>query len=228
LLLLAFGHLAPGQPVRKSCNCPEGQDLAHQGEPDKVFTLSNGQQIGVCGDVEKIGADTIYSEVILYHCGHDGFFRGWDGIKTCKIYQDQDTIIVQQLFNLPVGENMQIITTTFRTEKYFYRGARFVTRSVYRVDLKPYTTSQIEDVLGQYTRLKKGDHAGILQTARRLCWAHISGSNEAGIAFDNLYEKFSLPETGISDEMDQLHGLYWFWKLDHGRTQKGLTELPVP
>src|ERR1700753_790078 len=86
-----------------SCNCPTGQNLAHQGAPNKIFYLSNGKSIGLCGDSEKVDQDTIYSEVILYHCGNGGFFRGWNGIKTCRIDQDNDTIVVRHIVSLPLG-----------------------------------------------------------------------------------------------------------------------------
>lgn len=227
LLFLSFTDLALGQTTKNACNCPTGQDLAHQGAPERMFTLSNGKQIGLCGDLEKTGRDTIYSEVILYHCGNEeeGFFRGWDGIKTCRIHQDHDTILVQQLFGLPVGENMKIITTTFKTEKYFYRGSEFVVHSTYRTDLKKYTPSQIANVLEQYTQLKPRDYDNILLVMRRLFWAYVSGSAEAGKDLESFEEKFGPFIDEKSDEFDEIHGLYWFWKLDQ---TVGPTELQVP
>jgi hypothetical protein len=227
LLIPAFGRVALGQ-TNVSCNCPTGQDLAHQGAPDKVFYLSNGQQIGLCGDFEKADQDTVYSEVILYHCGHDGFFRGWDGIQTCKINQDKDTIVVRRLVALPIGKNMAIVSTFFRIEKYFYRGSKFVVRSVYRNDLTKYTSSQIEDVLDQYTKLKPGNYDAILLVERRLFWAYISGSAEAGNYLSSFDQKFGPFINAKSDEFDEVHGLYWFWKMDHLMAQRGQPELAVP
>ncbi|HWK08039.1 MAG TPA: hypothetical protein VNS58_30630 [Puia sp.] len=189
LLIPSFGHVVLGQ-TNVSCNCPTGQDLAHQGEPEKIFYLSNGKQIGLCGDFEKVNQDTVYSEVILYHCGSEGFFRCWDGIKTCKINQDEDTIVVRRLFALPIGKNMEIVSTSFKIEKYYYRGSRFVVHSVYRDDLTKYTLSQIEDVLDQYTKLTPGDYDTILLVERRLLWAYISGSAEAGSYLNSFDQKF--------------------------------------
>ncbi len=227
LLIPAFGHVALGQ-TNSSCNCPTGQDLAHQGAPEKVFYLSNGNQIGLCGDFEKVNQDTVYSEVILYHCGNEGFFRGWNGIKTCKINQDKDTIEVRQLVALPIGENMEIVSTSFKVEKYYYRGSKFVVRSVYRNDLTKYTSSQIKDVLDQYSKLTPGDYDAIILVERRLFWAYISGSAEAGSYLDSFAQKFG-PFIGTkSDEFDEVHGLYWFWKLDHLMAQRGQPELEVP
>src|SRR6186713_3384201 len=227
LLIPAFGHMALGQ-TNPSCNCPTGQDLAHQGLPEKVFYFSNGQRIGLCGDFEKVNQDTLYSEVILYHCGHDGFFRGWDGIKTCIINQDKDTILVRRLFSLPIGKNMEIVPTYFRIEKYYYRGSKFVVRSVYRKDLANYTSSQIKDVLDQYTKLTPRDYDAILLVRRRLFWAYISGSAEAGSYLDSFDQKFGPFIDAKSDEFDEVHGLYWFWKMDHLMAQRGQPELVVP
>ena len=227
LLLPAFGQVTLGQ-TSSSCNCPTGQDLAHQGAPDKVFYLSDGKQIGLCGDFEKVDQDTVYSEVILYHCGNEGFFRGWDGIKTCKINQDKDTIVVQQLVALPIGKNMEIVSTSFRIQKYYYRGSKFLVRSVYRTDLTKYTSSQIGEVLDQYSKLTPGDYNAILLVKRRLFWAYISGSAEAGSYLNTFDQKFGPFIQAKSDEFDEVHGLYWFWKMDHSMAQRGQPELPVP
>lgn len=227
LLIPAFGHVALGQ-TNPSCNCPTGQDLAHQGKPERVFHLSNGKQIGLCGDFEKVDQDTVYSEVILYHCGNEGFFRGWSGIKTCEINQDKDTILVRQLVALPIGKDMEVVSTSFKIEKFFYRGSRFVTHPVYRNDLTKYTSSQIADVLNQYSKLTPGDYDAILLVKRRLFWAYVSGSAEAGSYLDSFDQKFG-PFTGAkSDEFEEVHGLYWFWKMDHLMAQIGKPELDVP
>lgn len=225
VLVLSFTAPAFSQTTKNTCNCPTGQDLAHQGAPERMFTLSNGNLIGLCGDLEKAGRDTIYSEVILYHCGEEGFFRDWDGIKTCKIYQDHDTIVVQQLFSLPLGEKMQLITTTFKTEKYFYRGSGFLVNSSYRTDLPKYTPPQITDVLAQYAKLTRGNYDNILQVERRLFWAYVSGSAEAGNDLASFSKKFGPFIGDKSDEFDEVHGLYWSWKLDQ---TTGQTELTVP
>ena len=227
LLIPSFGHVALGQ-TNVSCNCPTGQDLAHQGAPEKIFYLSNGNQIGLCGDVEEVNQDTVYSEVILYHCGNEGFFRGWDGIKTCKINQDRDTIVVRRLVALPIGGNMGIVSTSFKIEKYYYRGSKFFVRSVYRTDLTKYTLSQIEDVLDQYTKLAPGDYDTILLVERRLFWAYISGSAEAGTYLNSFEKKFGPFTEAKSDEFNEVHDLYWSWKMDHLMAQGGQSELAVP
>ena len=227
LFIPAFGHAALGQ-TSASCNCPSGQDLAHQGAPEKVFYLSNGGQIGLCGDFEKVNQDTIYSEVILYHCGSDGFFRGWDGIQTCKINQDKDTIVVRPLVSLPIGKNMEIVSTSFKIEKYYYRGSKFVVHPVYRDDLTKYTPSQIQDVLDQYSKLTPGNYDTILLVERRLFWAYISGSAQAGSYLNSFDQKFGPFTDTKSDEFNEVHGLYWYWKMDHLMAQGGQIELAVP
>ena len=227
LLIPAFGHVALGQ-TNVSCKCPTGQDLAQQGVPAKVFYLSNGKQIGLCGDFDKVNQDTVYSEVILYHCGSKGFFRGWDGIKTCKINQDNDTIEVRRLVGLPIGKNMEVVSTPFRIEKYYYRGPKFVVRSVYPKDLTKYTPSQIADVLNQYSKLTPGNYDAILLVERRLFWAYISGSAEAGSYLSSFDQKFGPFTEAKSEEFDEVHGLYWFWKMDHLMAQRGQPELVVP
>jgi len=225
LLFLAIGHMAVGQTKVSSCNCPTTQDLAHQGAPEKVFYLSNGNQIGLCGDIEKVDKDTIYSEVILYHCGAEGFFRGWDDNKTCMISQNKDTIEVRQLVTLPVGKNMELVSTSFKIEKFFYRGSRFVVSPMYRTDLAKYTASQVKDALDQYSGLVRGDYDKILLVERKLFWAYVSGSADAGRYLDSFEQKFG-PFTGArSNEFEEVHGLYWFWKFDHMMARN---ELPVP
>lgn len=227
LFIPAFGQVTLGQ-TNVSCNCPTGQDLAHQGAPEKVFYLSNGKQIGLCGDFDKEDRDTVYSEVILYHCGNEGFFRGWNGIKTCKIDQDKDTIVVRHMVALPIGENMEIVSTAFKIEKYYYKGSKFVVRSVYRNDLTKYDLPQIKTVLEQYSKLTPGDYDAILLVERRLFWAYISGSAEAGNYLNTFDQKFGPFIGARSDEFDEVHGLYWFWKMDHLMAQVGQPELAVP
>ncbi|TDX01461.1 hypothetical protein EDB95_2497 [Dinghuibacter silviterrae] len=224
LLIPAFGHAALGQ----TCHCPTVQDLAHQGAPEKMFYLSNGKQIGLCGDVEKVDRDTVYSEVILYHCGDEGFFRGWDGIKTCTIHQDKDTIMVRHLVTLPIGKNMEFISTSFRIERYYYKGSKFVVRSDYRNDLTKFTSSQIQDVLDQYNKLTPGDDNALLLVARGLFWAYISGSAEAGGYLNSFDQKFGPFAESKREEFDEVHGLYWSWKMDHLMGQGGQRELAVP
>jgi hypothetical protein len=226
LLMSIFGSRIFGQ-TGQTCNCPTNQDLSHQGTPERIFYLSNGKRIGLCGDIDTAGRDTIYSEVIIYHCGTEGFFRGWNGIKTCQISQDKDTIVVRQLVSLPIGKDMQVVSTAFKIEKYYYRGSGFVTRSVYRDDIPKYTPSQIEDVLGQYTKLTPGDYDAILLVERRLFWAYVSGSADAGRYLSSFDQKFGPFANAKTDEFDEIHGLYWFWKMDHVMME-GRPELPVP
>jgi len=214
LLFLVIGQMASAQIKKQSCNCPTGQDLAHQGAPEKIFYFKNGQQIGLCGDIEPGNKDTIYSEVILYHCGAEGFFRGWNGTQTCKITQDNDTVVVEKLVKLPVGKNMEVVSTSFRIEKFYYSGSKFITLSVYRTDLPKYTPAQIKNVLDQYTSLTRGDYDKALLVYRQLFWSYVSGSSEADEYLEKFEQQFG-PFTERFDEFDEIRGLYWFWNLNH-------------
>jgi len=67
--------------------------------------------------------------------------------------------------------------------------------------------TQIAGVLDQYAKLTPGDYDTILLVERRLFWAFISGSAEAGGYLNSFNQKFGPFTETTSDEFNEVHSL---------------------
>jgi hypothetical protein len=211
LILIILGHFAFGQ--NKNCNCPKN-DITATGKADRVFTLSNGNSIGLCGFIDKGNKDTTYSEFILFQCGHTKIFKQWDATQSCKISTTKDTLIIQELYGLAIDEKLEVTWVPFYITKLYFDKSTVRSISYFRKELPKYSTTQIKTVLKQYNGLaRQADGDSILLVAHRLFWAYVSGSREAAKHLDDFEKHFGPFDGAIAEEFHHLWATYKLFKL---------------
>ena len=207
-ILLTLGHFSFGQ--NNDCDCPKN-NLTTTEKAVKIFKFSNGIEFGLCGYIEY---DTIYSEFIIYQCGQSTFLNEWDATRSCVISLLNDTLSIQELYGLAIGNNLEIKWVPFHKTNYYFENSTLHTLSSFLTDLPKYSSSQIENVLKQHNQLtKKAGGDSILLVAHRLFWAYISGSKKAETFFKNFEKNFGPFDGHIAEEFHELWSTYKLYKL---------------
>ena len=111
IIILTFLILTSvyGQINKGSCDCPKTQYAGTKA--DTTFHLSNGKTIVLCGYKNPGSKPVTFSEFILTVCGQDTIIDFWGALKTCRPMVLKDTLFVDQLQNLPNGNNFKFQET---------------------------------------------------------------------------------------------------------------------
>jgi hypothetical protein len=196
----------------KNCDCPK-KGYNDSGKADKMFSFKNKMTIGLCGFMEQKGADTIYSEFVLFHCEQEKILKDWDATQSCKISKKRDTLIVQELYGLAIDKYLAIKWIPFYITKYYFVNSKLHSTSFFRNDLPKYTTKQIETVITQYRLVtKQSDADSILLIAHRLFWAYVSGSKEAANHLNSFETRFGPFDGAVAEEFHDLWATYQLHK----------------
>jgi hypothetical protein len=180
LLVAILGISAHAQ----TCNCPAGGR-----KPNATFIFSNGKSIGVCGYVERHKKDTVYSEFTLYECSGKTI-KKWGTDAPCAIQKYNDTLIVGELSNLPVGKGFSVKSEAFYQYKFYYQNGVLSQLNSFREDIRKYTDAEIKTAIGEYKKLTKDNSDKVIDVAELLFWSLVSGSKEAENDFRQINTKF--------------------------------------
>ena len=112
-----------GQEKKVICDCPKTPFAGTKA--DTTFHLSNGRTIVLCGYKNPESKPNTYSEFVLVACGQDTIIDFWGAVLTCRLKTNNDTLLVDQLENLPTGENLKYQETIWTTEKIYFTQAFF-------------------------------------------------------------------------------------------------------
>jgi hypothetical protein len=139
LFVILFVQQISAQRLSKACCCPT-KDLNETGKADKTFQLNNGKAIGLCGYLETSGRNTVYSEFALFECGKTKVFKFWDATEVCKIRQNQDSLFVEKLVELPFGANFSYKPSYFQIAKLYYQGNNLTEFTFFKDNLPKYSS----------------------------------------------------------------------------------------
>ncbi len=208
ILLLFFSYTVFSQ----NCHCPSGQPFCENGTPIKVFLFSNKKSLGICGYLEVKHKDTTYSGIALYKCGENKIIDDWGEIQSCKVRKVADTLLIEELYGLPIGENFNEVSIPFYINKYFFKVNDLQQKGYYRKDIKKYSKAQIRQVLEKYKKLRKENSEHNVAVANMLFWAYVSGSKEAEVYLKSMPEKIGPFDGAIAEEWDDISATYEHWK----------------
>ena len=178
VFILTFGLTlnSVGQTLDKSCNCPPNKYAGTK--PETIFTLTNGS-IALCGYVENKDNQRQYSEFVLAVCGQNNVIDFWDALFVCRIETDNDTLRIEELRNLPTGDNLKFVSTVWRIEKLYFRDGQ-VERSIgLNSKIRKYNEQEIKNVLTEYEHLDKKLSYDHMDLVYKLFMAAISGDKTA-------------------------------------------------
>ncbi len=91
--------------IKNTCNCFEGIGSKKGDTATLIINFTNGQNISVCGFVDKEMEGTIISEFNVFECKTGKALTEYDAMQICRLQEKKDSLIIQELKYLPTGKN---------------------------------------------------------------------------------------------------------------------------
>lgn len=198
-----------GQTKKTSCDCPKTQFAGTKA--DTTFHLSNGKTIVLCGYKNPNSKPTTFSEFILSICGQDTTIDFWGAVLTCRLKVNKDTLLIDQLQNLPTGNNFKFQETVWTTEKLYFSGQKIVRKLVVNRQIRKYNQDEIQSVLKSYEKAKLGLDDSKMEIAKKLFIATISGDKKARQYFMEFKHKFGTLDGAFAEEYSDLKAMLELW-----------------
>ncbi|TPE42687.1 hypothetical protein [Pontibacter mangrovi] len=166
-------------------------------KPDTAFIFSNGSKLLICGYSEKKDGKNIYSEFVLSVCGNDSIIGFWSAVEEYELVFVQDTLQLQKLELLAMGDHRDLVKVKWLTESFYYENGSLLREKKLNPKVK-YRQSQIDQSLQEYesTQWQKQNEAtieyteGKMKLANSLMLAAASGSEKAEVYFKEFKNKF--------------------------------------
>ena len=198
-----------GQTKKVACDCPKTQYAGTKA--DTSFHLSNGKTIVLCGYKNPDSNPTTFSEFILAVCGQDTIIDFWGAVVTCRLKVNKDTLLVDQLQNLPTGSNFKYLETVWTTEKIYFKGQQVVRKLVVNRQIRKYNQDEIQSVYKSYENEKAGIDDRKMTIANKLFMATISGDKKARQYFHDFKNKFGPLDGAYKEEYNDLIAMLELW-----------------
>lgn len=208
LTILTFNTVY-GQNVKVKCDCPKTQYSGTK--PDTTFYLSNGKTIVLCGYKNPNSKPTTFSEFILAVCGQDTIIDFWGAVLTCRLKVIKDTLLVEQMQNLPTGKNFKIQNTIWKIDKIYFNKQKIIRKLVVNRQISKYNQDEINTVLKEYETALPGLNESKMKIANKLFIATISGNVTARQYFKEFKTKFGVLDGAFSEEYSDLTEMLKLW-----------------
>ena len=141
--------------MAQGCSCPKGDYYADTEKPKIIFSLGNGQKIGVCGSAEYEHGDTLYSDFSIYLCGSSDKIDEWGATESCKLERIRNGLQVKELYALPIGTNFSAKWTPFYIYMYVFENSILKKTTYFNNTLRKYKAGEIKTEYKQYDTLVK-------------------------------------------------------------------------
>lgn len=211
IILIVFFNLSPvfAQSKKTSCDCPKTKYAGTK--PNGIFHFSNGKTIVLCGYKNLESKPATFSEFILAECGQNNIIDFWGALLTCRLKIEKDTLLVEQLQNLPIGNNFTNQETVWATEKIYFYKEKIVRKFRVNRQIKKYNQDEIKAVLKTYESAKSGLDDNKMEIANKLFMATISGNKKARYYFEEFYTKFGVLDGAFKEEYSDLTAMLQLW-----------------
>ncbi|RDV14670.1 hypothetical protein DXT99_13465 [Pontibacter diazotrophicus] len=184
-----------------------------ESEPDTSFIFSNGSKLLICGYPELREGRKIYSEFVLSECGKDSIIDFWSAVEEYEIRYKQDTLQLQKLELLALGNNREFVKKKWLTEYFYYENGKLEREKKLNSEVK-YSQSQVEQSLQEYESTQWQKQSGAteeytenkMRLANSLMIAAASGSEKADVYFKEFKSKFQ-PDGAYLEWYEQMVGL---------------------
>ena len=200
--------------IAKPCKCPKNI-YVDQIKPDTAFYFSNNKSIILCGykDTETIENEIIFSEFILANCSTKSVIDFWGSLKKCRVLCTKDTLLIEELKNLPAGENMSFKQTVWTIEKIYFVNDKINRKLFVNKNIRKYSNQEIQSVLLEYESRKPGHFEGKEVLLYHLFISTISGSTQARKYFNEFKNKFEIHkgDGAMAEESNELIKMLHQW-----------------
>ncbi|MGC3943793.1 MAG: hypothetical protein QM762_04500 [Chryseolinea sp.] len=191
-----------------NCNCPPNKFAGTK--PEAVFTLPNGK-IALCGYAETKDNEKLYSEFVLAACGDKKIIDFWDAITTCRIVTNNDTLRVEELKNLPTGDDLKFVSTVWNIDKLYFKNGQVQRNTSLNRKIRKYSQQEIKSVLAEYEHLNRKLDYNDMDLINKLFMAAISGDKTARkyLTDKNRFEYF---DGAFKEDYDELIAMLKNWE----------------
>jgi hypothetical protein len=209
VFILTFGLAinSLGQTLDKDCNCPPNKFAGTK--PETIFTLTNGR-IALCGYVENKDNERLFSEFVLTVCGETNVIDFGDALTVCRITTSKDTLRVEQLKNLPTGDELKFVLTVWRIEKLYFRNGQVKRSTELNREIRKYNQLEIKNVLTDYERLNRKLTYDNMDLVYRLFMAAISGDKTAHKYLTDK-TRFETLDGALQEDYEELIAMLKSW-----------------
>lgn len=208
LTILTFNSVS-GQGKKDTCDCPKTQFAGVTA--DTIFYLTNGKIFVLCGYKNIDQKPTTFSEFILAVCGQDSIIDFWGAMLTCRLKVKKDTLIVEQLENLPIGKNFVFQEAVWTIEKIYFNGQNLIRKILVNRQIHKYNNSEILTVLKAFETAQPTIDGKTMEIANKLFIATISGNKTARLYFVTFETKFGTLDGAFAEEYDDLTSMLNLW-----------------
>lgn len=179
--------------------------------PDTTFRLSNNKSICLSGPRVSEFGTYAFTEFTLTICGESKEIDFWDATTTCRVTTNKDSLIVEELVNLPVGRKFSSETTVWTREALYFKNDKIERRLAVNRDIRKYNPDEINTVLKNYETAKPGISDYTMTIANQLFMATISGSKTARDYFKGFTKKFPGLDGAFKEEYNDLAAMLELW-----------------
>jgi len=208
LTVLTFSS-AFGQTQKISCYCPKTQFAGTK--TDTSFHFSNGKTIVLCGYKNPDSNPTTFSEFVLAVCGQDTIIDFWSAVHDCRLKIWKDTLLIEELKNLPTGKNFDFQETVWTTEKIYFSGQKTNRKLEVNRRISKYNLEEIKQVLKTFERAKPGIDDSKMEIANKLFLATISNDKTSRLYFKEFKTKFGPLDGDFAEEYNELNSMLKQW-----------------
>jgi len=208
LLFLTLSSVS-GQSKKTSCDCPKTQYAGTK--PDTTFHFLNGKTIVLCGYKNTESQPATFSEFILAVCGQNEIIDFWGAVLNCRLKVEKDTLLVDQIQNLPTGNNFKYQETVWTTEKIYFVKEKVARKLEVNRKIKKYNPNEIKAVLKEFEIAKLGLDDSKMVIANKLFIATISGDKKARHYFEEFDTKFGVLDGAYKEEYSELIAMLQLW-----------------
>ena len=149
-------------------------------------------------------SDNTFSEFVLSVCGESKIIDFWDATLTCRIETNKDTLLVQEIQNLPVGKKLEYQPTVWTTEKVYFSKQKVTRKLEVNKKIGKYNQEQINKILKIYENAKPEINEWIMGIANNLFIASISGNKKAKQYLNDFEKKFGKLDGAFAEEYKEL------------------------
>jgi hypothetical protein len=176
------------------CSC--GNNKYSLTEEDTSFVFSNGEALALCraGNGTHVTQDKIsYGGFILYDCRPGVFVNEYfDMFSSFQVSLNQDTFIVEQVDELPVGKHFEFRKTVWKIEKIFYVDGNLTRVILSNPEFPKYSKARIDSVKKSFENQATFNEYEVEDMFYRLMVAAIAGDEQAFQYFTDFRKKFPL------------------------------------
>ena len=194
---------------KTNCDCPKTQFAGTR--PDTSFYFSNGKTIVLCGYKNPETKPVTFSEFVLSVCGTDTIIDFWGAVLTCKLSLYKDTLLVEQMENLPTAKNFRFQPTVWSTEKIYFKGQKIIRKLIVNRKINKYSKKEILEVLQSYRNAKIDLSDQTMKLGNKLFIATISGDKTARKYFKEFKTHFGILDGAFKEEYNDLVAKLELW-----------------